>query len=1047
MHFLDGRPHDYTYLKVNQAFEALTGLKDVVGKRVSEVIPKLRESDPQWFETFGRVTLSGQPEQFEIRLNALDKWFSVSVYSPEKEHFVAVFDEITERKRAENAARESVSLLEATLESTVDGILVADGHGRMVRFNRKFAEMWRLPRHLIAAGNDDAALRFVLAQLEEPEHFLGKVRELYAEPEAVSSDVLTFKDGRVFERYSQPQRIGARVVGRVWSFRDVTERRQAERVAQESQTRFAAMADASPALIWSSGPDKLCNYFNQTWLDFTGRTREQELGNGWTEGVHPDDLARCLATYSENFEARQPFRMEYRLRRYDGKYRWILDSAVPRFHADGSFAGYIGSCIDLTGHKEAQAALRQSARASELLRNSMVALNACPDLDSALACLVQQAIDLAGLDCGSAYLIEGQEAVLRYQVGLDPEFVKLVLRRPLNTEYIAAVLENPREVYDVTARFPERRQFVEAYGLRHFYCIGLVADQRPFGFLNVVSRRSDPPNVAGIELIRVLATETEALFVRLGAEQRLRSILQSMADGVALQAADGTIIDCNRSAEKILGLSREQIMGRQSTDPRWKATREDGRPFPGEEHPGMVALRTGQSCHDVTMGLCLPDGSQRWISINAEPMFKPGEARPYAVVNSFADVTERRRFEERLRQSQKMEGIGHLAGGMAHEFNNILAAMMMNLGLAQTLNTGAEVGVLLRETDDSCRRAAGLINQLLAFSRQSMMQREPMDLAAAVSTQCKLLHRLLGERIILEFASPAGLPWVKADKGMIEQVVLNLCLNARDAMKEGGRLQLHVEEAAVGAEQARAQEGAQPGNYLCLSVADTGCGMDEQTRQRLFEPFFTTKDVGKGPGLGLATVRGIVQQHDGWVEVESLIGKGSTFRIYLPAVAQPQANPAAAPTAAPAGSQGTILVVEDEPMLRTASRKLLASVGYAVLEAADGRQALALWREHRADIKLVYTDMVMPGDLNGLQLAQLLLADAPGLKVIITSGYHTDQPNLNQVADSSIIYLPKPCSPGDLTAVIRKCLSGGGAGEEIPEFQADGSPGVRRSWL
>jgi PAS domain S-box-containing protein len=211
--------------------------------------------------------------------------------------------DVTERKQSEETVKESMSLLEATLESTVDGILVSDGRGRMVRFNQKFAELWRLPEKLVVSGSDDAALQFVLAQLDEPERFMQKVRELYAQPEAVSSDVLTFKDGRVFERYSQPQRIGSRIVGRVWSFRDVTERRQAEKAAQESEQRFAAMADASPALIWTSGPDKLCHYFNKTWLDFTGRSMEQEMGKGWAEGVHPEELARCLRTCVESDRA------------------------------------------------------------------------------------------------------------------------------------------------------------------------------------------------------------------------------------------------------------------------------------------------------------------------------------------------------------------------------------------------------------------------------------------------------------------------------------------------------------------------------------------------------------------------------------------------------------------------------------------------------------------------------------------------------------------------------------------------------------------------
>jgi signal transduction histidine kinase len=259
--------------------------------------------------------------------------------------------------------------------------------------------------------------------------------------------------------------------------------------------------------------------------------------------------------------------------------------------------------------------------------------------------------------------------------------------------------------------------------------------------------------------------------------------------------------------------------------------------------------------------------------------------------NSFRTVEDE--LEERLRQSQKLEGIGHLAGGIAHEFNNILAAMTMNLNLVQMSSLEAEARELLSEIEKLSRKAAALIKQLLAFSRQSMLQPQHVDVVAVVSRQCTMLERLLGERITLEFSSAPTLPWVNADKSMIEQVLLNLCLNARDAMKNGGLLRLRLEEAEVGAEQAMVRGEAQPGRYVCLSVTDTGCGMDERALKRLFEPFFTTKEVGQGTGLGLATVRGIVQQHHGWVEVESCVGKGSIFRVYLPAVARPAVAPAA----------------------------------------------------------------------------------------------------------------------------------------------------------
>jgi CheY-like chemotaxis protein len=369
-----------------------------------------------------------------------------------------------------------------------------------------------------------------------------------------------------------------------------------------------------------------------------------------------------------------------------------------------------------------------------------------------------------------------------------------------------------------------------------------------------------------------------------------------------------------------------------------------------------------------------------------------------------------------------MEGIGHLAGGMAHEFNNILGALMMHLDLAR-VSSQPEATELLNEAGGLCRRAADLISKLLAFSRKSRMKKQPLDLGGIVARHCKTMAPLLGERISVNLSLPEGLPLVCADAVMMDQVLMNLCLNARDAMRGGGRIQIRLRELELIPEQVKGREGAQPGRFVCLSVADTGCGMDDGTISRLFEPFFTTKTVGQGTGLGLAMVQGIVQQHQGWVEVESQIGKGSTFHVYLPATTdQPSPRPPVAPVAKPPVGAFTILLVEDDAVIRKVTRRLLEKTGYTVLEAANGSEALGLWRERREAIDLVYTDMVMPGDVSGLTLANQVRADKPSVKVIITSGYTSDGLSPLEIKESSIVYLPKPCDLRTLTSVIHECL-------------------------
>ena len=478
-------------------------------------------------------------------------------------------------------------------------------------------------------------------------------------------------------------------------------------------------------------------------------------------------------------------------------------------------------------------------------------------------------------------------------------------------------------------------------------------------------------------------------------------------------------------------LTHDRIFGYETLLPSWSYERFLEHVLPEDRPEVQRKFRqavTDQSDWSFECRIRRADGKVRWIWVRGGHE-RDSEGKANRMSGLVRDITERKRLEDRAQQFQKMETIGYLTGGMAHQFNNILAAVMMNLELVQTLSPGAEARELLGGMLGSCQRAADLIKQLLAFSRQSVMRRQPMDLAAMVSKQCQEIDRLVGERITLEFSSADKLVWVNADRGMMEQVLVNLCLNARDAMKEGGLLQVRLTEAEVGAEQAKAHE-KQPGRHVCLSVTDNGCGMDDQTMQRLFEPFFTTKDIGQGTGMGLATVRGMVQQHGGWVEVESCVGKGSTFQVYLPAVAQPPAAPAVSQVEKVARGQGTILVVEDEPEVRRLARMILVKTGYKVLEAADGPEALALWREHRAEIDLLYTDMVMPGGLSGIDLAQRVLADKPRVKVIITSGYNTEMPDLSKATAFSLVYLPKPCAAPTMLSLIQKCLQRKPAGRE-----------------
>jgi signal transduction histidine kinase/CheY-like chemotaxis protein len=389
-----------------------------------------------------------------------------------------------------------------------------------------------------------------------------------------------------------------------------------------------------------------------------------------------------------------------------------------------------------------------------------------------------------------------------------------------------------------------------------------------------------------------------------------------------------------------------------------------------------------------------------------------------------ADVTDVVNLEAQFRHAQKLESIGQLAAGVAHDFNNILTVIQ---GYSDRLMTQCkgndavthQVGQIL----DASKRAANLTRQLLAFSRKQVIQLKVLDLNNSVKHLSAMLSRLLGDDIVMSTELAADLPAVEADAGMMEQIIMNLAVNARDAMPSGGRLTIFTEGVEVTESHAQAHANARPGRFVCLQVNDTGCGMDAKTLSRIFEPFFSTKEVGKGTGLGLATVYGIVKQHNGWIEVNSKINVGTTFLIYLPAIEKTLATGSETvfiPREVRGGKE-TILLVEDEPDLREMVREILTSYEYQVLEAGTGTEALKVWDENDGAVDLLLTDMVMPDGMNGRQLVTLLRKRKASLKVIYSSGYSSAL-----LADESDkldgLFLPKPYRPPELAAVVRTAL-------------------------
>jgi len=413
------------------------------------------------------------------------------------------------------------------------------------------------------------------------------------------------------------------------------------------------------------------------------------------------------------------------------------------------------------------------------------------------------------------------------------------------------------------------------------------------------------------------------------------------------------------------------------------------------------------------------DGVVRWVRDDRQ-LLRDHAEQPVEIVGCWTDITERKQLEEQLHQSQKMEAFGQLAGGVAHDFNNLLTVIQGYVCMLQAKDCTAEHRTTgLASIAKAADRASNLTRQLLTFSRRQLFQPKTLDLNEVVASTSQILQRLVGESITLETQYMSGDASITADQHMLEQVLINLAANARDAMPKGGQLVVSTSVCEIDSGQACQQGRSRPGRHICLSVTDTGCGIAPEHLSRIFEPFFTTKDVGKGTGLGLASVYGIVKQHEGWIEALSNVGKGTTFRIFFPASSQPAISARPLTLVQPArGGSETILVVEDESSLRDLLCLTLRQHGYRVFTENSGAVALSSWSSRLDQIDLLLTDIVMPGGISGWELAGALQAEKPDLKAIYMSGYSIDVNNHAK----NVRFLAKPFDPDTLAQVVRACL-------------------------
>jgi len=504
-------------------------------------------------------------------------------------------------------------------------------------------------------------------------------------------------------------------------------------------------------------------------------------------------------------------------------------------------------------------------------------------------------------------------------------------------------------------------------------------------------------------------------------ESQMKALIEATPDSIIFKDGDGRFLLINRAAAELFLLTDINYSGKTDADlAELVPARKEEFLYCIKSDALVWQARQMQRMEEIIKS---DDGNLHYIDVIKIPLFNPDGSRHGLVVIG-RNVTESRLLEAQLRQAQKMEAVGQLAGGLAHDFNNILAAILLGLEYMSSTERSEDKASVSHDIKLMIEHATTLTSQLLMFSRKNAKKPEQVELNSVIRDLMKMLGRLIGPQIQIIEPHGADAFWVEADKTMLNQAIMNVCINARDVMPKGGILSIELNTASnLPASKIELYKSSGK-NFVCLTIRDTGTGMNDNTLRRIFEPFFTTKEVGKGTGLGLAVVHGIVEQHEGWIEVESTVGKGSAFHLYFPTVAPAhQLVQRNQQEEIPAQNSVTVLYVEDLDSLRKITAKRLRNLGYDVLEAADAEQALVLWGKHHHEIKLLLTDVVMPGSMSGLDLAKQLRKKSSNLGLVVVSGYTVEMLDFEGQGVEGLLFLPKPYEFAVLVKSINQALA------------------------